>query len=81
MATLRISVWVRLSESTVTLFLTEGGVKMPTYEFSCEKCKKPFTLVISLSEYEKKKFQCPKCQSTDVKQMVTSFQTKTSKKS
>ncbi|NQT56078.1 MAG: zinc ribbon domain-containing protein [Desulfobacteraceae bacterium] len=54
---------------------------MPTYDFICEKCNKKFTLIISLSEYEKKKFRCPKCKSTRVKQQVTSFQTVTSKKS
>jgi putative FmdB family regulatory protein len=54
---------------------------MPTYEFVCEKCKEPFTLIISISEYGKKDFQCPKCESRDVKQQITTFQTKTSKKS
>jgi putative FmdB family regulatory protein len=54
---------------------------MPTYDFKCEKCNKKFTLIISLSEYEKKKFRCPKCKSTRVKQQITSFQTVTSKKS
>jgi putative FmdB family regulatory protein len=54
---------------------------MPTYEFSCEKCNKPFTLILSISEYEKKGIRCPKCLSTKVKQRITPFQVKTSKKS
>ncbi len=54
---------------------------MPTYEFMCQKCEKPFTLVMSISDYEKKKVQCPKCESKRVKQQITSFQTKTSRKS
>jgi putative FmdB family regulatory protein len=54
---------------------------MPTYEFMCEKCNKPFTLILGISEYEKMKFRCPKCKSTKVKQQITSFQTVTSKKS
>jgi putative FmdB family regulatory protein len=55
---------------------------MPTYEFMCEKCKKIFPLLMSISEYEKKKkFRCPKCKSTRVKQQISSFQTVTSKKS
>ena len=54
---------------------------MPTYEFECEKCKKGFSLILSISEYEKKKFRCPKCKGTKVKQLVSSFQTVTSKKS
>jgi len=59
----------------------ERRESMPTYEFMCEKCKHRFVEIISISEYEKKKFQCPKCKSTNVKQLITPFQTKTSKKS
>ena len=33
---------------------------MPRYEFICEKCKKSFGLDIKISDYEKKKFKCPK---------------------
>jgi putative FmdB family regulatory protein len=54
---------------------------MPTYEFRCEKCKKVFSLILTVSEYEKTKFRCPKCKSTRVKQQITSFQAITSKKS
>ena len=55
---------------------------MPTYEFICNKCNKEFTLVMPISEYEKKKkIRCPKCKSTRVKQQITSLQVVTSKKS
>ena len=54
---------------------------MPTYEFMCEKCNKPFTLIMSIAEHEKKKFKCPKCNGTKVSQQISSFQTKTSRKS
>jgi putative FmdB family regulatory protein len=54
---------------------------MPTYEFVCQKCKKRFSLLLSISEYEKKKIKCPKCKSSKVQQQITSFQTITSKKS
>lgn len=54
---------------------------MPTYEFACEKCKKTFALTITVAEYEKKKTKCPKCGSQKVKQLISSFQTVTSKKS
>ena len=54
---------------------------MPTYEFICEKCKKRFALTMKISEYEKKKYRCPKCKSKKVKQQITSFQTITSSKS
>jgi putative FmdB family regulatory protein len=54
---------------------------MPTYDFHCEKCKKSFSLILSFSEYEKKKYRCPKCESKKLRQQITSFQTVTSKKS
>ena len=40
---------------------------MPTYEFYCEKCKKAFSVVISISDYDKKKYNCPKCKGKKVK--------------
>jgi putative FmdB family regulatory protein len=54
---------------------------MPTYEFVCEKCNKPFTKTMSISDYEKKKHGCPKCKSKKTKQQITPFQTVTSRKS
>ena len=54
---------------------------MPTYEFYCEKCKKAFSIVISVSDYNKKRYNCPKCKGKEVKQQISSFQTVTSKKS
>jgi putative FmdB family regulatory protein len=54
---------------------------MPSYEFLCEKCKNQYTLQLSLAEYEKKKYACPKCKSRKVKQQITTFQTQTSRKS
>ena len=53
---------------------------MPTYDFYCEKCDKYFAITISISDYEKKKFNCPKCK-VKLKQQITNFQTVTSKKS
>jgi putative FmdB family regulatory protein len=58
-----------------------GRGAMPVYDFRCEKCKKKFTLTMTVSEYETKKLRCPKCKSTRVKQQITGFQTITSKKS
>jgi putative FmdB family regulatory protein len=54
---------------------------MPTYAFRCEKCKKRFELIMTVSEYERKKIRCPKCKSSRVKQQITMFQAMTSKKS
>ncbi|MBW1837769.1 MAG: zinc ribbon domain-containing protein [Deltaproteobacteria bacterium] len=50
-------------------------------EFICEKCKKPFDLNLKISESEKKKIKCPKCKSTKVKRIISSFQAVTSRKS
>jgi putative FmdB family regulatory protein len=54
---------------------------MPSYEFICKECKKTFTLIISLAEYEKGHFTCPKCQSKKVEQKAATFFAVTSKKS
>jgi putative FmdB family regulatory protein len=54
---------------------------MPTYEFFCEKCQKSFTVTISIPEYERKKYACPRCKGKKLRQEISSFQTVTSKKS
>jgi putative FmdB family regulatory protein len=54
---------------------------MPVYEFICKKCNGGFSETLKVSEYEKRKFRCPKCRSTKVEQQISSFQTITSKKS
>jgi len=57
---------------------------MPTYEFLCQKCEKPFERIYSLEEYEremKRKIQCPKCGSASVVRQISVCEVKTSKKS
>jgi putative FmdB family regulatory protein len=54
---------------------------MPTYEYECLNCKKKFTLIQSISDHEKAKASCPKCKSAKVKQSISAFTTKTSRKS
>ena len=55
---------------------------MPTYDFRCGKCKKDFTVTMTLKEREKKKVKCPSCKSAQkVEPIFTSFFAKTSKKS
>ena len=58
-----------------------GEVVMPTYEYQCLNCKKVFTLIMSLSQYEKGKVKCPKCGKGRVKQQITEFIVQTSRKS
>ena len=54
---------------------------MPTYDFFCTKCEKTFSVIISISEYVKKKYCCPLCKGKEIEQQISSFQTVTSKKS
>jgi putative FmdB family regulatory protein len=58
-----------------------GGAAMPTYEYRCLNCKKPFEVIMSISEYEKGKVKCPKCGKKRVKQEISEFMVQTSKKS
>jgi putative FmdB family regulatory protein len=54
---------------------------MPTYEFFCQQCRKPFTQMMSIADFEKKKGKCPRCGSKKLTVQITSFQTVTSRKS
>jgi len=54
---------------------------MPRYEFMCEKCEKPFELIMTISEREKARIQCPTCKGTKVTPRLGTFMTQTSKKS
>lgn len=54
---------------------------MPCYEYICKDCKKTFTLIITLEEYEKGRIACPKCKSKKVEQKPAAFFAVTTKKS
>jgi len=54
---------------------------MPEYDYRCLKCKKPFSITESMSEHESKTHRCPKCKSTRVERVPSTFSAKTSKKS
>jgi len=54
---------------------------MPSYEYVCKECKKRFTLILSIHEYEKARPACPKCKSKKVEQVPAAFFAVTSKKS
>jgi putative FmdB family regulatory protein len=54
---------------------------MPTYEYRCEKCGEAFSRIMSFREYETAKVTCPKCNSPEVKQELSSFIARTSRKS
>ena len=54
---------------------------MPTYEFECQDCKSNFSMIMSMAEHEKGKVACPACKSKNVRQIISTFITKTSRKS
>jgi putative FmdB family regulatory protein len=54
---------------------------MPQYTFLCRACKKEFSIILTLSEYEKGGIVCPHCKSKNVEQWWAAFYAVTSKKS
>jgi len=54
---------------------------MPTYEYQCKECKKSFTLMMTITDHDKKRITCPKCKSKKVEQQFGGFFAVTSKKS
>lgn len=54
---------------------------MPSYEFVCKDCKKTFSVLMTLKEYDQGHVTCPKCKSKKVEQKAAAFFAVTSKKS
>jgi putative FmdB family regulatory protein len=54
---------------------------MPHYEFFCHACKRTFSKVLTLAEYEQGEVICPDCGSKEVEQSWSAFSAITSKKS
>ena len=54
---------------------------MPHYEFFCHECKKLFSKILSIVEYERDRVVYPKCGSKNVEQRWSAFTVITSKKS
>ena len=53
---------------------------MPLYEFYCEKCRKEVTLTQTMSEHARGA-ACPECGSRELRPLVGTFFSKTSRKS
>jgi putative FmdB family regulatory protein len=53
---------------------------MPLYEFHCDRCDKDVPLTLTMSERESASQRCPDCRGP-LQPLVTSFYSKTSKKS
>jgi putative FmdB family regulatory protein len=58
-----------------------GRCGMPMYDYKCLDCGKESLVVLTLKEHESGKAVCPLCQSTNMKQLYTSFIAHTTKKS
>jgi len=54
---------------------------MPLYEFFCHTCKKTFSKILTLAEYEEGEVICPLCGSAKVEQSWSTFYGISSKKS
>ncbi len=54
---------------------------MPTYDLRCGRCRKKFSLTMSIAERGRKRIKCPKCGSQRVEAVFSSFFAKTSRKS
>jgi putative FmdB family regulatory protein len=54
---------------------------MPHYEFFCRNCKKNFSKILALVDYEEGGVVCPHCGSYEVEQRWSAFSVITSKKS
>jgi putative FmdB family regulatory protein len=54
---------------------------MPHYEYFCNACKKTFSKVLTLGEYEEGEVRCPLCGSDNVEQSWSVFYPITPKKS
>jgi putative FmdB family regulatory protein len=54
---------------------------MPQYEFYCHACRKTFTKILTLVDYEEGGVVCPHCGSQKVEQCWSVFSVITSRKS
>jgi putative FmdB family regulatory protein len=58
-----------LNESAI---LSKEGDIMPIYEYICSKCDNRFSLLRTIFESDKEAL-CPRCDSTEVKKVISSF--------
>ena len=54
---------------------------MPTYEFECKKCGHRFNLMESIAEHNRHNESCPKCSSSEIQNLMSTVNVKTTKKS
>jgi putative FmdB family regulatory protein len=54
---------------------------MPVYEYYCDTCRREVNITLSIKEHDKAKVACPKCGSTPLRPLVSTFFSQTSRKS
>jgi len=58
----------------------EETIAVPTYAYRCIKCGKVFERQEHVADHDRSRPRCPKCHSSKVQSVPTSFYVKTSKK-
>jgi putative FmdB family regulatory protein len=54
---------------------------MPLYEYFCEKCQKEVTLTMTITAHGTTAAACPQCGSKEMRPLVSTIFTQTSRKS
>ncbi len=54
---------------------------MPLYEYFCEKCQREIAITMSISEHDRANAACPTCGGGNLRPLVGTFFSKTSRKS
>jgi putative FmdB family regulatory protein len=54
---------------------------MPVYEYYCSQCQREVTVPMSVSQHERGDAACPQCGGHDLRPLMGSFFSKTSRKS
>ncbi len=54
---------------------------MPLYEYYCEKCQREVSVTMTISEHDKGLPPCPQCGGREMRPLVGTFFSKTSRKS
>jgi putative FmdB family regulatory protein len=54
---------------------------MAVYEYHCDKCRGEVRVTLTIKVHDKAKVACPKCRSTALRPLVSTFFSQTSRKS
>lgn len=57
------------------------GCFMPLYEFRCADCRKKFSLHLTLTDFDRKRYRCPKCKGRKLEKLISRVSVVTSRKS